>query len=622
MDEPAKIHAGARRRRWLGRGALAVLAPAVLLAAAELTLRAVGAGEPASFFVPAGDDGEVQSNHRFGAPFFGARLARPPLPLRLARDKPPGVRRVFVLGGSAARGEPDPAFSLARTLAANLALSHPDEAFEVLDTGLTAANSHVVLPVARECLDLDPDLLVVYLGNNEVVGPFGLGPLGGRPPATWLVRLVVAARATRVGQLLARLMPPGDRAPAGAWGGMAMFLDHAVRGDDPRLEGIRAAFARNLEDLCAAAGRAGVPVLLATVAVNLNDQPPLLSLPAAGTAPADSARCAALVATAERALARADAAAAAAALDEAAVLGPQFAQVHYLRGRLLAANGRAAAALPHFRLACRWDALRFRADAHTNEVIRGVAAARGGAALVDVAAALADADHAALFLDHVHFSHAGNRAVGRLLYPAAARTLGLAPTGPAADADVTAWLGHTLYDSWEAAVAILAITGRPPFSAQQGARDRARAQALERQVQALPVAGFLQAHAAARRTRPDDPHLLEIQARLLQRLERDDEAIALWSRLLAWYPGGADWLLHRGEAFLRHGASAEAIADFRRALAVDPQLVSASLQLARALAAAGEQAEALDLLDDLLTRMPDDVQVARLRGIIRGNEPR
>lgn len=623
MGVQASAGAQGRARRWLGRLALAVLGPVVVLGGTELGLQVAGVGHPASFFIPAADGRDLVSNPHFGRNFFGEDLARPPLPQRLVRAKPAGVRRVFVLGGSAARGEPDPAFGLARTLAANLALAHPDQTFEIFNTGLTAANSHVVLPVARECLGLDPDLLVVYLGNNEVVGPFGLGPLGGRLPARWLVRLVTGARATRLGQLLARAFGPGGAgAPLRTWGGMAMFVDHAVRAGDPRLAGVREAFGRNLDDLCRAAARAGVPVVLATVAVNTADQPPLLALHAPGFSAADSVACVELLAVAAAALDRGDTDAAGAALDWAMTLDATHAQVRYLRGRRLAALGRHDDARVEFAFACAGDALRFRADAGINDKIRTVAGDQDGAVLVDAAAALAGADHAALFVDHVHFSFAGNLVVGSLLYPAAARSLGLAPAEPATATAVAAWLGHTAYDRWEAAVAVLGITGRPPFAPAQGERDRARAAVLEAEARSLPLATILEAHAAARRLRPDDPFLQEIEARLLQRLGRDDEAIRLWSGLLAWYPHAPDWLVHRAEALLHRGDRPTAIRDLRHAVAIAPKHGTAELRLAGALVAQGETAEALKLLDGLLARMPGDERGARLRELIRSGQSR
>ena len=40
---------------------------------------------------------------------------------------------------------------------------------------MAAINSHVVLPIAKDAARYEPDLFVVYLGNNEVIGPFSVG---------------------------------------------------------------------------------------------------------------------------------------------------------------------------------------------------------------------------------------------------------------------------------------------------------------------------------------------------------------------------------------------------------------------------------------------------------------
>ena len=44
---------------------------------------------------------------------------------------------------------------------------------------MTAINSHAILPIARECARRDGDLWIIYMGNNEMVGPFGAGTVFG-----------------------------------------------------------------------------------------------------------------------------------------------------------------------------------------------------------------------------------------------------------------------------------------------------------------------------------------------------------------------------------------------------------------------------------------------------------
>lgn len=49
----------------------------------------------------------------------------------------------------------------------------PDGHFEVVNVAFTAINSHVILPMARECTTTQADLWLFYMGNNEMVGLLG-----------------------------------------------------------------------------------------------------------------------------------------------------------------------------------------------------------------------------------------------------------------------------------------------------------------------------------------------------------------------------------------------------------------------------------------------------------------
>ena len=84
---------------------------------------------------------------------------------------------------------------------------YPQADFEVIVAGITATNSHIVLPVARECVRYDADLLIVYLGNNEVIGPFGLGAGPNRSvPSPGAIRFGLWLKTTRLGQLIQQLV--------------------------------------------------------------------------------------------------------------------------------------------------------------------------------------------------------------------------------------------------------------------------------------------------------------------------------------------------------------------------------------------------------------------------------
>ena len=268
-----------RRRKWLFRLAVVILSPVLFFGVLEAGLQLGGYGYPTAFFVGPDVHGAYGPNLRFGWRFFPRPLARTPVSCILS-TKPAGTIRVFVLGSSAAQGVPDPSFGIGRTLEVLLRARYPDAKFEVVNTGMTAINSHVVREIARDCAAHQPDLFVVYMGNNEVVGPYGPGTVFQQwSPNLRFIRSNVWLKSTRTGQLLDEAMGrlrSRNGAPA-AWQGMAMFMGNQVAADDPRLSAVYDNFRQNLRDICAIGQRAGAGVILSTVAVNLKDCPPLAS---------------------------------------------------------------------------------------------------------------------------------------------------------------------------------------------------------------------------------------------------------------------------------------------------------------------------------------------------------
>src|ERR1044071_5718880 len=164
-------------KRWCFRLALLLLAPGLGLALVEFGLRLSGFGYPTSFLLSstlAGKKSFIQ-NDRFGWRFFGPSLAREPFPLAIPAAKPAATVRVFVFGESAAFGDPQPEFGLPRMLQALLSLRFPGVRFEMVNAAMTGINSHVVLPIARDCAAAQGDIWVVYMWNDEEVGPYGAG---------------------------------------------------------------------------------------------------------------------------------------------------------------------------------------------------------------------------------------------------------------------------------------------------------------------------------------------------------------------------------------------------------------------------------------------------------------
>src|SRR5688572_8545088 len=88
----------------------------------------------------------------------------PPFPV----VKPPGTVRVFCLGGSASAGWPHTCNQrYSEYLRQALQAAYPDRAIEMLNVSAHAYASYRVRLIAQEVLELSPDLLILWCGNNE-----------------------------------------------------------------------------------------------------------------------------------------------------------------------------------------------------------------------------------------------------------------------------------------------------------------------------------------------------------------------------------------------------------------------------------------------------------------------
>jgi tetratricopeptide (TPR) repeat protein len=415
---------GAPWRTWLLVAASAIVVPALILALVEVTLRVCGVGTDTSVTRPCTDQGRPAfcDNQSFSAAFFPPGMLRTPRPYAIPATKPPGTFRIFVMGESAAWGEPDPTFGFARYLEVMLRTSFPSVKFEVINTGTTAINSHVLLPITRDLAHYQPDLFVIYAGGNEVVGPYGPGTVL-TPAALSLqgIRARIFFNSTRIGQLVAKASSSGGQKPA-QWRGMEMFLDQQVRADSPRLQVAYDNFAANLRDIIAVARKAGAQVVLSTIATNVKDCAPFASLHREGIRPEELQQWDALVQKGDASEKAGLPAEGLKAYLSAAEIDSQYAELQFRIARCLWAIGDFSHARERYLLAQELDTLRFRADKGVNETIRSVATKAGrGVELVDTNAIFAEvSEHGVpgsnLFYEHVHMNPAGNYLIARSLF--------------------------------------------------------------------------------------------------------------------------------------------------------------------------------------------------------------
>jgi len=466
-----------RWRRWLAISATTILAPVLLLALAELVLRVCGVGTPTGVTRPCADQGRPAycDNPSFAAPFFPEGMFRTPRPYAIPATKQPGTYRIFVLGESVAWGDPDPTYGFARYLEVMLRQRYPQTKFEVINTSITALNSHAFLPMVKDLVHYQPDLFVIYTGNTEVVGPFGPGTV----LTPWdlslpTIRARIFFNSTRLGQLVGKVSRASQKNTP-EWRGMEMFLDRQVRADSPQMRPVYENFAANLRDIVAVARRSGAQVLISTVATNLKDCAPFASLHREGIREDELHSWEGLV---QRGADLESAGSYAEALKlylSAAEIDPQYAELQFRIARSLWALGDFAGARERFVRAQDLDTLRFRADSRLNEIIR--AQSGSGVSVVDGAAVLAgESPHevpgSELFYEHVHMNPRGTYLLARAYFlqldsmlPAELRR-GAASADVASQEDCERLLAFTPYDRLRVAGLVLAKLERPPFTNQ------------------------------------------------------------------------------------------------------------------------------------------------------------
>lgn len=605
------------RRLWLFRITALLVVPTLLLGGLELTLRIAGYGYPTSFFVqnPVPGQATLVENRQFSRRYFAPELLRIPNPVAFTPVKPPDTLRVFVFGESAAEGDPAAAFGFARILQVLLRDQYSERRIEVINTAVTAVNSHVIRPIAREVAMLAGDVWIVYMGNNEVVGPFGSGTVfGAQTPPLPIIHATLALKTMRTGQLMDdALLRVGRRTGPQEWDGMEMFLQQQIRQTDPRMTRVYDNFQRNLADIVAAGVRSGAQVVLSTVGSNLRDCPPLASLhrvdlPADKLAEWEAAYAAGVALEQEGKHAKA-----VTEYQRAAEWDGQFADLHFRLGRCEAALGRAEEAREHFVQARDHDTLRFRADSRLNKIIRAVAAEwqPRGVRLADAEAVLARASADGIpggewFHEHVHLTFAGNYQVARAMTEQIVHALDK-DTPAAADKarkpmlslnECAQRLGLTDCERLRMAQEVTRRTSRPPFTLQlEHAADAVRRAAQLADMQerdrtnfTISVATYRQALAEA----DDDWWIHDNFAGALVLHGDGSNAVVHLRRVVQLMPHVVQTYTLLGSILLEQGRLGEAEAVYGRSLHLGRDDLESQIGLGRVRLAQNRGAEAID----------------------------
>jgi tetratricopeptide (TPR) repeat protein len=406
-------------RLWLFRIIAVTVIPAVLFLLLEISLRVIDYGFPTTIAIKGkiNDKPYYYNNPKFAWRFFHPNIARTTEPFVFPVKKTEDTYRIFVMGASAAAGTPDGAFCFGRMLRVMLRRQYPKVNFEVITAAMPAINSHVVLEIADDCTQYQSDLFIVYLGNNEVVGPYGAGTVFSTMSSNLsAIRLGIALKATKIGQLVTNMLESvsAGNAPK-IWRGMSMFLERQVRAGDGNLEIVYEHFKRNMQDIRRLACERGINIIFCTVPCNLKDSPPFASLHRPNFTDAEKKSWDEIYQRGVKCETDGDYAEAVKLYLQATEIDDRYADLQFRLGRCYWEMGEYEKARSGYILARELDTLRFRADERINEIVRDTAGDKidEGVYLVDAAKVFEEnSTHQTpgeeLFYEHVHMNFNGN----------------------------------------------------------------------------------------------------------------------------------------------------------------------------------------------------------------------
>lgn len=268
--------------------------------------------------------------------------------------KPSGTVRVFCFGGSTTYGHPfDGRTSFPRWLQDLLNTADPQHTYEVLNAGGISYASYRILPLIKETLHYQPDLMVIYTGQNEFLERRTYAGLLDTPTGFLAMRARLESFNTfRALQLMLKPFTSPDgkagRNPKPSQNGRKPVLQEEVSAildrsagldlyhrDDAFAKGVEEHLAYNLRAIIATCANAAVPVILVHPASNLKDFSPFKSESSPGLSAADKRKITSKAEQLEKIIESDDFPEAVNPIQELIARDPLNAELHFLNGRAL-----------------------------------------------------------------------------------------------------------------------------------------------------------------------------------------------------------------------------------------------------------------------------------------------
>lgn len=326
-------------------------------------------------------------------------------------EKPTNGYRVFLIGGSAAVGWPFEygEYNIGNFLQRKLERLLPQNKVEVVTVAGGTYGSHRVKAIFDEIINYQPDLILIYSGNNEFLENFAYRRQ--LPEAPWKYSAI--ARLTfDIYSNLTSFKPQFDQESysiadqtsnriAFAFGKVSQY-----RKNPDQFRQLQEHYRYNIDSMIQDCIDRKVDVLLLNVPVNLKDWVPNSSIHRAGLPPEDFTRWQQAFRDGMLALEGGRYPEAITALQTAVHIDDEHAESHYLLGRALLTTGHIDEARKEFTRALERDAYPFRALPRFQEILSDIATSHQ-IPLVDIISALEQESKNGIIgldvlLDYVH----------------------------------------------------------------------------------------------------------------------------------------------------------------------------------------------------------------------------
>ncbi|MEQ8523560.1 tetratricopeptide repeat protein [Gracilimonas sp.] len=321
--------------------------------------------------------------------FFYTKTIPSPSSDVFLQSKPENAFRVFAMGGSSAAGYPygyNGTFS--RIVDDMLSDAMPDREVEVVNVATSAISTYTLFDQTDELLEQKPDAIMIYAGHNEFYGALGVGSnenLGGFPG---FVRFYLKLQRFKTFMLLREIIVDSgqwlssavsDEKPATGTLMERIINNQSIALNGPEYELAMVQFKSNMEAIIQKFADEGIPVYISTIASNVKDQPPFVSIEQEKNPPADDV---------------------------------------YQEALSVYQNGDSVVAKEQFEYAKDLDGLKFRAPSDINRIIQSLSDSYPNTKLVPVHEAYEKASANGiignnLMLEHLHPNQTGYFIMGR-----------------------------------------------------------------------------------------------------------------------------------------------------------------------------------------------------------------